>query len=227
MASTGGRDGGGYTPPRVKRSPWGLVALVLLIGVALIRNGAADGSGPPQPASDSAADSRYAVTLTPDEVLRPSEPLPKSSPSRIVVPTIRVNAPLTRVGLDSEGWIDSPPADDKNLAGWFKDAVTPGEKGTAVVVGHVDNQKGPAVFYNLGALKKGNEVEVARKDGRTAVFSVYGIEVFDKKSFPADRVYGETGSPELRVITCGGGYSKGSGYSANVVVFARLVQTRG
>ncbi|NEE61390.1 class F sortase, partial [Streptomyces sp. SID8455] len=37
---------------------------------------------------------------------------------------------------------------------------------------------------------------------------------------------GDTGHAELRVITCGGGYSKAGGYDGNVVVFARLVETR-
>jgi LPXTG-site transpeptidase (sortase) family protein len=141
-----------------------------------------------------------------------------------MIPVIKVNAPLIPVGLDQAGWIDSPPAQHKNLAGWFKDAVTPGEEGTSVIVGHVDNRTGPAVFYNLGALRKGHRVEVARQDGRTAVFSIYGIEVFEKRDFPADRVYSDTGRPELRVITCGGGFSKAAGYTGNVVVFAKLIE---
>jgi sortase (surface protein transpeptidase) len=130
------------------------------------------------------------------------------------------------VGLDVDGWVAAPPPEDPNLAGWFTGGVTPGEKGTAVVVGHVDNKQGPAVFYNLGALKKGTRVEVARKDGKTAVFEIYGIEVFDKKNFPGDRVYASKGAPELRVITCGGGFSKQHGYDGNVVAFARLVEVR-
>jgi hypothetical protein len=95
-----------------------------------------------------------------------------------------------------------------------------------VVVGHVDNEAGPAVFYGLGSLKRGAHVEVTRFDGRVAVFEVYGIEVFSKEDFPGVRVYGDTGHPELRVITCGGGYSKAHGYDGNVVAFARLVATR-
>ena len=95
-----------------------------------------------------------------------------------------------------------------------------------MVVGHVDNKQGPAVFYNLGALKKGNRVEIARRDGKTAVFEIYGIEVFEKNNFPGDRVYASKGAPELRVITCGGGFSKKHGYDGNVVVFARLVEVR-
>ncbi|MDH6485542.1 sortase (surface protein transpeptidase) [Streptomyces sp. SAI-127] len=82
------------------------------------------------------------------------------------------------------------------------------------------------MFYGLGALKKGNRVEIRRKDGKTAVFEIYGIEVFEKNNFPGDRVYGSKGTPELRVITCGGGFSKHNGYDGNVVAFARLVEVR-
>ena len=99
-------------------------------------------------------------------------------------------------------------------------------RGTSVIVGHVDNMKGPAVFYGLGSLQKGNHIEVARFDGRTAVFEVYGVEVFDKATFPGTRVYGDTGQPELRVITCGGGFSRSRGYDGNVVAFARLVSRK-
>ncbi|MEV6314357.1 class F sortase [Streptomyces sp. NPDC051776] len=220
---------GAYAPVRKKRSPWGLIILALLIGVALIRNGVAQESGPPQPTSESAADTRTASSPAPARSA-PKKPVPEalgtSLPSRVAIPAIRVDAPLMQVGLDPEGWVASPPATEKNLAGWYKDSVTPGENGTAVIVGHVDNKAGPVVFYNLGALKKGHTVEVNRQDGRTAVFEIYGIEVFDKQQFPAGRVYGDTGRPELRVITCGGGFSKAKGYAGNVVVFARMTHVR-
>jgi LPXTG-site transpeptidase (sortase) family protein len=204
-----------------KRAPWGVIALVLLTGLALIRNGSGEFDvGPPQPASAAAADSRSAQgAALPD-------PLPYSVPDRVRIPSIRVDAPILPVGLDTDGWVGAPPPEDPNLAGWFTGAVSPGEKGTAVVVGHVDNKQGPAVFYGLGALKKGNRVEVARTDGKTAVFEIYGIEVFAKNNFPGDRVYASKGTPELRVITCGGGFSKQNGYDGNVVVFARLAGVR-
>ncbi|MFA3878483.1 class F sortase [Streptomyces sp. MMCC 100] len=210
---------------RRKRAPWGVIALVLLTGLALIRNGSGEFDvGPPQPASAAAApDTRAAAG---DAAAPGVTPLPYSVPDRVSVPAIQVDAPVMGVGLDADGWVDAPPPEDPNLAGWFTGAVSPGEKGTAVVVGHVDNQQGPAVFYGLGALKKGNKVEVHRQDGKTAVFEIYGIEVFEKNNFPGDRVYGSKGSPELRVITCGGGFTKQNGYDGNVVAFARLVEVR-
>ncbi|MEU1515043.1 class F sortase [Streptomyces sp. NPDC005811] len=206
-----------------KRAPWGVIALVLLTGLALIRNGSGEFDiGPPQPAAAAAPDSRSSAGA----FGRAPAALPFAQPDRVMIPAISVNAPVMPVGLDADGWVGAPPPEDPNLAGWFTGGVSPGEKGTAVVVGHVDNKLGPAVFYGLGALKKGNRVEVARQDGKTAVFEIYGIEVFAKNNFPGDRVYASKGAPELRVITCGGGFSKANGYDGNVVAFARLVEVR-
>ncbi|WP_329376673.1 class F sortase [Streptomyces sp. NBC_01351] len=210
-----------------KRSPWGAIALVMLTGLAMVRNGVDMGDGPPQPTAASAvavtADQLPANPPTPPADL---EVLEHSSVQRIRIPTINVDAPVMTVGLDAEGWIDAPPPQDRNLAGWYLNGISPGQRGSAVVVGHVDNAQGPAVFYGLGSVKPGNHVEVERYDGRTAVFEVYGVEVFSKDAFPGARVYGDTGHAELRVITCGGAYSKAGGYDGNVVVFARMVETR-
>jgi LPXTG-site transpeptidase (sortase) family protein len=152
--------------------------------------------------------------------------LPYAGVVRVRIPALQVDAPVIPVGLDMSGWVSAPPLGDPNLAGWFTGAVSPGEKGTAVIDGHVDNSKGPAVFYGLGGLKKGQRIDVRRTDGKTAAFEIYGVEVVDKTHFPGDRVYGDKGAPELRVITCGGEFSEGDGYTRNVVVFARLVEVR-
>ncbi|MFF5970950.1 class F sortase [Streptomyces sp. NPDC012769] len=220
MQGSSGPTGGG--PGR--RGAWGLVAVVLLVGVHLVRGGAGEwpAEGPPQPVA-AAAPGRgggAAAGSVPD-------PLPASAPVRIRVPAVRVDAPVTRVGLDGGGWIEVPPPYDRGPAGWFTGSVTPGERGTAVVVGHVDTPAGgAAVFYGLGALTRGQRVEIARADGRTAVFTVYGIEVVPQDDFPAERIYGFTGAPELRLITCGGPYAPKGGYEGNVVVSARLAEVR-
>ncbi|MFJ8159388.1 class F sortase [Streptomyces sp. NPDC096136] len=218
-------DETGQRPRR--RSPWGVLALALLSGLAMMRNGANVEDGPPQPTAAAAVAAR-ADRQPADAPAPPAdmEVLDHSSVQRIRIPTINVDAPVMTVGLDAQGWIDAPPPQDRNLAGWYLNGISPGQQGSAVIVGHVDNAQGPAVFYGLGSLKPGNHIEVERYDGRTAVFEVYGVEVFAKDAFPGARVYGDTGHPELRVITCGGGYSKAKGYDGNVVVFARMVEAR-
>ncbi|MGI5400841.1 class F sortase [Streptomyces sp. CA-135486] len=210
-------------PTSDRRGAWFTLACVLLLGVFFVRNATPETTGgPPQPRTAVTTHHPAVAPLPP-----PPEPLPHSPPRRIAIPSATVDAPLTEVGLDADGWVEPPPLAYSDLAGWFKGAVSPGERGTSVVVGHVDNTAGPAVFYSLGALERGARVDILRADGRTAVFAVYGIEVLAKKDFPAARVYQDTPVPELRVITCGGGYSKQTGYDANVVAFARLVEVRG
>ncbi|MFF2727863.1 class F sortase [Streptomyces sp. NPDC058008] len=219
-----GRDQWGAE--RTRRTPWGAIALVMLTGLALMRNGVETSPGPPQPAAAASVagprDTTVSAPLDGDLV----QPLAYAPAARIRIPSIEVDAPVVDVDLDPAGWIEAPPAQDPNLAGWYQNGIAPGQRGTSVMVGHVDNLAGPAVFYGLGSLGKGQQIEVERFDGRVVVFEVYGVEVFAKDDFPGARVYGDTGDAELRVITCGGGYTKAAGYDGNVVVFARLVETR-
>lgn len=152
--------------------------------------------------------------------------LASSPPLHIRIPAIGVNAPLMGLGLTATGSLDVPPAEREDLAGWYEAGTAPGDTGTAIVAGHVDNADGPSVFYRLGALEKGGAIEVGRRDGSTAVFTVDAVEVYDTDHFPDDRVYGAAPRPELRVITCGGRYSPRTGYEGNVVVFAHLTGGR-
>ncbi|WP_459752774.1 class F sortase [Streptomyces sennicomposti] len=195
------------------------VTVVALCSGAWLLHSAATTNAPPQPAAAEG-------TPDPGEERLTAPALPPSPPTRIRIPSIRVNAPLMGLGLTPAGSLDVPPADDENLAGWYESGTTPGERGTAIVAGHVDNSQGPAVFYDLGALKKGSVIEVDRRDGGVAVFTVDAIEVYQAKDFPDDKVYGAAKRPELRVITCGGGYSRATGYQGNVVVFAHLTGSR-
>ncbi|WP_338491702.1 class F sortase [Streptomyces sp. SJL17-4] len=210
---------------RRRRQPWGVLALAMLSGIAMMRNGVDVALGPPQPAAAARPVARP-VAPPQDGATEGLEPLTFAPASRIKIPAIRVAAPIMDVGLDPDGWVAAPPPEDANLAGWYQNGISPGQRGTAVVVGHVDNAQGPAVFYGLGSLEKGQHIEVERYDGRVAVFEIYGLEVYSKDNFPGVQVYADTGQPELRVITCGGGYTRARGYDGNVVVYARMVGTR-
>ena len=153
-------------------------------------------------------------------------PLPYSVPVRLRIPTISLNAPLVELGLDPSGQLQVPNNHNRNLAGWYSGGVAPGAAGNAIIDGHVDTKQGPAVFFLLGALHKGDTIEVDRKDGRAALFAVDAIEVYAKDAFPSARVYGPTADPELRLITCGGGYTVRTGYLGNVVLYAHLIGSK-
>ncbi|WP_031038034.1 class F sortase [Streptomyces sp. NRRL F-5650] len=208
---------------RVKDSAIAAVTAVALCSGAWLLLGGARTDAPPQP---SAAQSGGAGRTGHAGRGAAAPALPPSPPDRVRIPAIGVDAPLTGLGLTGTGSLDVPPAEKKNLAGWYEAGTTPGERGTAVVAGHVDNAKGPAVFYRLGALEKGATIEVDRRDGGVAVFTVDAVEVYAADAFPDEKVYGAADRPELRVITCGGAYSRSTGYEGNVVVFAHLTGSR-
>ncbi|MFF8377438.1 class F sortase [Streptomyces sp. NPDC015661] len=154
----------------------------------------------------------------------PPAPLARSRPVTVAVPAITIEAPVIELGLDASGRLGTPPVDDPRVVGWYAKGPAPGERGTAVVVGHRDTRTGPAVFLNLNSLSPGNTVRVARADGKVAVFTVDRVRTFAKSDFPDKEVYGDTGRPELRLLTCGGTFDRGKGYEANIVVFAHLTE---
>ncbi|MEU2543651.1 class F sortase [Streptomyces iakyrus] len=153
-------------------------------------------------------------------------PLPRSRATRLLIPYLRLDAPVMDLGLDRDRRLTAPPDDDPKLVGWYRHGASPGEQGTAVAVGHLDTDSGPAVFAGLTELKRGRIVKARRADGRIAVYTVDKIKSYEKADFPSQEVYGARGRPELRLITCGGSYDRRKGYSGNVVVFAHLTGIR-
>ncbi|MEU1186143.1 class F sortase [Streptomyces sp. NPDC005859] len=204
---------------RVGNTAIAAVTVVALGCGAWLLHSGAETHAPPQPSAAQAHSGGPHVRT------RSAPALPPSPPDRVRIPAIHVDAPLTGLALTASGSLDAPPAEKKNLAGWYEAGTTPGDTGTAVVAGHVDNADGPAVFYDLGALRKGSAIEVDRRDGSVAVFTVDAVEVYQARDFPDEKVYGAAGRPELRVITCGGSYTKSTGYQGNVVVFAHLTSS--
>jgi sortase (surface protein transpeptidase) len=92
-----------------------------------------------------------------------------------------------------------------------------------VIAGHVDSKTGPAVFYRLRDIKRGDAVVVERRDGSVARFVVSRVGHYPKTAFPAKQVYGSTGRPALRLITCSGDFDRSTGhYVDNTVVFADI-----
>lgn len=184
---------------------------------AAARGSDAAGGGPPF---------RRAPQKTPENIPASHAPLSPSRAVKLSIPAIVIEAPIIGLGLDKKGKLGAPPLNRPKVTGWYKDGPSPGEAGTALIVGHRDTRTGPAIFLNLNALRRGDAVKVLRADHRTAMFSVDSVKTYKKNEFPDDKVYGATKRPELRLLTCGGRFDKKSGYSANVVVFAHLTSMK-
>jgi hypothetical protein len=146
-------------------------------------------------------------------------PLPPSPPTHVWIPSIGVGSTLIRLGLNPDGSLEVPT--NFAVAGWWAGGRSPGERGAAVIVGHVDSKSGPAVFYRLRYLHHGDPIWVQRQDGRKVRFVVQRLEQVPKTHFPTQEVYGYHPQSMLRLITCGGAFNHGTGhYVDNVIVFA-------
>ncbi|SBT41067.1 class F sortase [Micromonospora auratinigra] len=195
-----------------------MVAVAVVLAAATSAGLVAAGLGttsarPPQPGASVAPTAERSGSAGPL--------LPRSEPVRITIPRIGVDADLVPIATDGRGSLEVPPLDHPELAGWYRPGPSPGEAGNAVVVGHVDSQRGPAVFFELGRLRPGDTVRVTRADGRTAAFTVDGVGAYPKSRFPTERVYGAGADARLRLITCGGRFDPRTGnYPDNIVVFA-------
>jgi hypothetical protein len=130
-----------------------------------------------------------AATEIPVAVVGSGEP-GTAAPTRVRVPAIDVDSRLVRLGVDDEGAL--VPPEDFARAGWFTGGPAPGETGPAVIAGHVDSHRGPAVFFRLAELEEGDEVLVERADGTAARFTVTAVDRYPKDDFPTGQVYGPT-----------------------------------
>jgi hypothetical protein len=174
----------------------------------------------PSPASSAPARAVRPVLGPPSSVL----PLARSTPLSLRVPAIGLAVSLSSLGLNPNRTVQVPT----NFAqpGWFRLGPSPGQVGSAVILGHVDSYRGPAVFFQLRSLRVGDRVEVSLADGATATFVVNAVAIYQKASFPAREVYGSHGYPGLDLVTCGGQFDTSTrSYLSNVVVYTRLLAT--
>lgn len=144
-----------------------------------------------------------------------------SFPTSLRIPAIGVSAPVAGLGLNPDRTVEVPS--DPDSTGWFELGTPPGERGSAVILGHVDSAQGPAVFHRLRYLRPGDRATVGSADGSLTRFRVTAVRTYPNAEFPARKVYGPHGRTRgLQLVTCGGAYDSVTGYQANVVVFMVL-----
>ncbi|MFH8385748.1 class F sortase [Kitasatospora sp. NPDC018058] len=149
-----------------------------------------------------------------------SRPPASSPPTRLLIPSVGVDAPVTGLGLNTDGTVQVPSADRADEVGWYRNGPTPGETGPAVLIGHLDTKHGPAVFQRLPELRPGELIHIRRADGGTVDFKVRTLLQAAKDHFPTETVYGDTPAPALRLITCGGRIGSDGHWTDNIIVLA-------
>ncbi len=193
-----------------------LAAAALLLGAALCGcSTPARGQAGAQPAtrqtpaSSAAADSFRSV--------RSYRTVPQ--PARVRIPKAGVDSVLERLGRAGDGTMALPSR--PSYAGWYAEGPRPGQPGPAVIIGHVEWDRSPAVFFRLHELQAGDLVYVERADRSTARFRVTSLTRVPKSRFPTELVFAPTLEPSLRLVTCGGSFDRAArSHRDNVIVVA-------
>lgn len=143
-----------------------------------------------------------------------------ATPVSISIPVAGVKAAVEPVSIERDGALRVP---DIGRAGWYDGGPRPGEPGRAVIVGHLDTNRGPGLFAAVPTLKAGATVAVTDTQNEVHRYRVIGGAQVRKDRFPTDSVYGRTTHPVLVLVTCGGPFVEGRGYRDNVLLYARAV----
>jgi hypothetical protein len=190
-----------------------------LLGVVLVGcGGAGDAPATDAPTGRAASPAGHPALA---EARAGRSHLEVAQPVAVRLPRIAVTSEVIPLGKAPDGTVEVPQ--DPDQVGWYAGGPRPGGVGPAVLLGHVNSERGPAIFYRLDQLRPGDEVLVDRADGSQARFEVTSTEQWRKDGFPTADVYHPTLRPELRLVTCGGPIDPRTGrHRDNVIVYAVL-----
>jgi len=230
-----------------RRSSLGCLAAVLVIAVVLVGCGnkeTGEALVKPPPSLIRLPSGQPTVQATAQPTPTPFVPLPLFYPGldlrvgpvdvplKLQIPSLKVNAPVLGVGLDSENAMDAPrgPIGDPvwHTAFWYRGSGVPGEPGTAIFAGHVNDPLGqPEIFAHLQKLHPGDLIIVHVKNTTIDIrFMVNQVKVYSSQSSsdPAvlAKIFGAgslDGLSHLTLITCAGNIVNGQ-YDHYTVVYA-------
>jgi sortase (surface protein transpeptidase) len=208
---------------------WVLAAVLLVIGTSCavfgLRQSQHSLAGPVEShSSPKAHTAPKQLAKKPDGVFPTVTPLVavRSTPIELRIPAIAMTVSLSTLGLNANATVQVPT--DSQQPGWYRLVASPGQEGSAVILGHVDSYQGPAVFYKLRSLVAGNEIYVTLADGVIAQCEVTSVAMYLKTDFPDQAVYASKGFSALQLVTCAGTFDTQTGhYLSNIVVYSTLV----
>ena len=87
-----------------------------------------------------------------------------------------------------------------------------------MIVGHVDSRRVRAVFLRLRELRPGDRIVVGLDGGAARSLLAERVERRPKEGLPVGRIWNRTDRPVPRLITCGGGFDRGTGHYRDDVI---------
>ncbi len=187
----------------------GVLVLVLSLQVVIgLQQDPRDGAGP-EPAAP------------PFPMVAPTARAAASLPVRLTIPRLTIDAAVEQLGLAPDRTMEVPTRFD--TAGWYMLGRRPGERGNAVLAGHLDSKTGPAIFWRLKELQPGDEVIVTGDDGQERRFLVRARETYRYDQVPIKHIFGRSQEIGLNLITCAGAFDRRTqNYEQRLVVYTTL-----
>lgn len=150
--------------------------------------------------------------------------IPKGiEPILLEIPAINLEAEVVPVGIQEDGEMEAPEEFDK--VGFFQPGVKPGNKGNAVIAGHLDHYTGPAIFFYIKDLEEGDHVYVTDETGAKLTFQVTEVASYKTNESPLEKIFGDADQHHLNLITCAGTFNRKTQRSSHrLVVFTELIE---
>lgn len=174
-----------------------------------------------------------------EEILKKASALSSSSPAKeskaeekpvgitpalIEIPAIDAQAKVIPVGQTADGNMEAPQSIYE--IGWYEPGTKPGEKGNAVLAGHVDGLSQPGTFYNLKKLEPGDEIYITGTDGKKLVYTVREKKSYPPEDAPIQEIFGGDSESRLNLITCTGDFDASTGdYEERLVIYTELTES--
>ena len=188
--------------------------LLLFLTVLLAGCGGAEETSPPR----SAEPATPVVESPAPKSDAKTEAVETFIPNRLKIPAIDVNAKIEVVGKDAKGRMDVPKQTDQ--VGWYRYGAKANQTGNVILAGHLDDTNGPAVFYDLAKVKRGQRIEVSAKTGEQVSYVVTNVKSYPVDQAPVGSIFGATLARRLTLITCVGTFTQSKGYDQRLVVTA-------
>jgi LPXTG-site transpeptidase (sortase) family protein len=147
------------------------------------------------------------------------------TPIAIKITKAQVDAPVEQQEI-VDGVMQNPSG--PFVVAWYRGTGRLGEDNNVVMAGHLDYWDVPeAVFFHVGDLKQGDEIDVTGEDNAVYKYQVDWIKNYPVANLDAkgvQEIVGKTKTESLTLITCGGPFDYQNGaYLERMVIRASRI----
>jgi hypothetical protein len=160
------------------------------------------------------------------------DPLRPGKPTHLTISSIGLDWPVVPVGRDATGAMLAPQGPESAPSWregfWWQYGYLAGQRGNAVIAGHVDDVDGNLTpFAHISELQPGDVMMVRTDVGSTLRFKVTSVEIVPNPvGGPNDptiaSIFGSADTANLNLITCTGDWV-GNEFDQRLVVHSTLV----